>query len=707
MTAEISRMNNRVMSQQFGNYRLLKVIGQGGFAQVYLAEHIYLKTQAAIKVLYDHLVQEEFAGFLREAQMIASLKHPHIIPLFDFGVDEMPYLAMEYLPQGSLRQRHARGSVLPLSTIIPYVNQIAAALQFAHDMHVIHRDVKPENLLVNKANSLVLSDFGIATQAHRVVSLQTVNPAGSVSYMAPEQISGKPLPASDQYALGCLVYEWLCGFPPFQGDPISVLYQQTYAPITPLRDRVASLPAEVEMVVLRALSKDPGQRFPGIQAFATALQQAVVASHYITQAATVPLANRQPSNDPETRQPGNPISRRSILIRLGLAGLTVTGIDGFLWFSKKNPPVITSTQGLSLPLPSPAGQWQPGPDLLLNRDRFRATLLKNGMVLVEGGRTARGQYTAVSELFNPATNTWMKTGDLRESRSEHTATLLQDGTVLVAGGGNATISKTGERYDPLIGSWSLVGEMHDLRTGHTATLLTNGQVLITGGWSGYVTAGTPDNLASGDIYDPAAGTWTATRDMTTKRKNHVAVLLPDGTVLVTGGSQANIALYATEIYDPRTNEWTLTGNMVLPRVSHNAVYLEKEQQVLVMGGLINQDSNLVPTATAELYDLRTQKWSMTSSMSFKRPLTPPAIVLPNQTVLVIGADALNAKNAFGTCEIYHPTTKTWTQAAMLIHPRIGDDAVLLQDNRHILIAGGSSDGYAHPMFTSSEIWTTN
>ncbi len=192
--------------QQLGNYRLIRLIGRGGFAEVYLGEHIHLGTQAAIKVLQTRLAGEDQQRFFSESLTIARLRHPNIVRVLDFGVDgDTPFLVMDYAPAGTLRQRHSKGTRLPASNIVPYIRQAASALQYAHDQKVIHRDVKPENMLMGANNEILLTDFGIAlvTQSSRYQTTQEV--VGTVVYMAPEQLQGKPRPASDQYALGIVV----------------------------------------------------------------------------------------------------------------------------------------------------------------------------------------------------------------------------------------------------------------------------------------------------------------------------------------------------------------------------------------------------------------------------------------------------------------------------------------------------------------------
>ncbi len=261
--------------QRIGNYRLVRLLGHGGFAEVYLGEHLYLKTSAAIKLLHPEMVRKDAReDFLKEAQTIARLLHPHIVRVMDFGVErKTPFLVMEYAPNGTLHQRYPGGTLLSLSTIIPYVRQIADALQYAHNEGVIHCDITPVNMLVGRQNEVLLSDFGIAQviQRTRVASTQQI--VGTVAYMAPEQIQGRPIPSSDQYSLGIVVYEWLCGERPFHGSFKELCQQQMSALPPSLREKVATIPASVEHVVMRALAKDPEQRFPGVQAFAHALEE--------------------------------------------------------------------------------------------------------------------------------------------------------------------------------------------------------------------------------------------------------------------------------------------------------------------------------------------------------------------------------------------------------------------------------------------------
>jgi outer membrane protein assembly factor BamB/serine/threonine protein kinase len=290
------------IGQKFGSYRLVRLLGKGGTAEVYLGEHIYLGTQAAIKVLHSQIASDDVERFRSEARTVAHLMHPHIVRVLDFGVEgTMPFLAMEYASHGTVRTRYPRGTRLLLETIISYVNQVAAALQYIHEQKkLVHRDVKPENMLLRTDQDLLLSDFGISAIEQSKSDLITqkrvgLSASGTTSYMAPEQIQGDPHPASDQYALGIVVYEWLCGSRPFEGEALSVMYQHVHVPTPLLREKVPTISPAVEHIVLRALAKNYQQRFATIRDFAEALEQA---SH-AQEDATLPAwpLSRQPAQE--------------------------------------------------------------------------------------------------------------------------------------------------------------------------------------------------------------------------------------------------------------------------------------------------------------------------------------------------------------------------------------------------------------------------
>lgn len=264
------------IGQQLGKYRLTRLIGRGGFAEVYLGRHIDGDLEVAIKVLHAHLAgATEDETFRQEARTIAALSHPHIVGVLDYGIEEgLPYLVLAYAPNGSLRDYFPAGVPQAPARIAPYLMQVAEALQYAHDHKLIHRDIKPENMLLDHHQQVVLTDFGIAIAAQSTSQQQTGNIAGTTAYMAPEQLQGKPRPASDQYALGVVVYEWLTGERPFHGSFTEIASQHLFTAPLPLREKVPALSRAIEQVVLRALAKNPKERFSSVLAFAQAFKQA-------------------------------------------------------------------------------------------------------------------------------------------------------------------------------------------------------------------------------------------------------------------------------------------------------------------------------------------------------------------------------------------------------------------------------------------------
>src|SRR5215471_15333158 len=263
------------VGQQLGNYRLLRLIGHGSIADVYLGVHLHLDTHAAIKVLHAQVTSENSEQIRTEARMLARLSHPHIVRLLDLIIEDgIPFLIMEYAPNGNLRERHPKGTRLPLDAVVSYVKQVSEALHYIHRQKLIHRNIKPENIVLGRNNEVLLSDFGVAIIVQSTRSQPTIEAASTATYMAPEQLKGKPRPASDQYALAAVVYEWLAGEPPFAGSIRQIANQHLSAPPPPLQTRVPAISPAVERVVLKALEKDPQQRFAGAQEFALALQEA-------------------------------------------------------------------------------------------------------------------------------------------------------------------------------------------------------------------------------------------------------------------------------------------------------------------------------------------------------------------------------------------------------------------------------------------------
>jgi eukaryotic-like serine/threonine-protein kinase len=381
--------------QQLGHYRLIRQLGRGGFADVYLGEHLYLNTTVAIKVLQTHLAENDLPDFIKEARTIAGLSHQHIIRVLDFGLeDEVPYLVMEFAPNGTLRQRFPKGTRLPVATILPFVRQVAEALVYAHQRRLVHRDVKPENMLLGSNMDVLLSDFGIAliTQTTREPSRHDV--VGTAAYMSPEQLQGRPQAASDQYALGIVVYEWLAGDLPFRGTFTEVASQHVLAPPPPLRQKIPDITYELEAVIQTALAKDPQQRFASVTAFANALEQAsrsqpalnrfdenlptlMVAPHSPTPQTApahftpippppplsslapesnyhvMPLPSLQPGVYQPTQKSGKPkqgISRRALFAGLGgvAIGSAIIGVLLYEHFQSSGPQAVsTPTPGTS------------------------------------------------------------------------------------------------------------------------------------------------------------------------------------------------------------------------------------------------------------------------------------------------------------------------------------------------------------------------
>jgi eukaryotic-like serine/threonine-protein kinase len=268
----------RLRSVLADRYRIEREIGSGGMATVFLAEDLKHHRKVAVKVLNPELAQNLGAErFLREIETAANLTHPHILPLHDSGeADGFLYYVMPYVEGESLRSRLTRETQLPVEDAVQITREIADALAYAHERGVIHRDVKPANILLESGHA-VLADFGVAhaiAEAEEERLTRTGTSLGTPAYMSPEQATGERDldERSDQYALGCVLYEMLAGYPPFTGATAESVIRQhlTVEPpgITCIRPSVT---AQVAAALGRALSKTPADRFDRVALFAEAL----------------------------------------------------------------------------------------------------------------------------------------------------------------------------------------------------------------------------------------------------------------------------------------------------------------------------------------------------------------------------------------------------------------------------------------------------
>ena len=272
-------MQINLIGQTLGKYRILEEIGRGGMGVVYKAHDTVLDRPVAIKVLAPHLTwdQEFVQRFLHEARAAARLKHTNIVTIYDVGqVQGYHFIAMEYLEGHSLAEIIRHEGPLPPERAVRILDQIAQALDYAHVQGLIHRDVKPGNVIVSPQDHATLTDFGVAKALAGSRLTRSGTMLGTPSYMAPEQVSGQPVgPATDVYALGVVAYEMLGGRPPFEGDTARVLHAHVYEEPRPLPQVNLRISSAVGAVVQKALVKEPGKRYGSADGFAAALSQAV------------------------------------------------------------------------------------------------------------------------------------------------------------------------------------------------------------------------------------------------------------------------------------------------------------------------------------------------------------------------------------------------------------------------------------------------
>jgi serine/threonine protein kinase len=267
-----------LVNKTLGQFQITRELGRGGMAVVYEAYQPALQRKVALKILPPSLAQDDFVRrFQHEAIAAAGLRHPNIVTIYDVGSqDRYNYIVMEFLEGRPLSDVIRTGGSLPLARICKILQQVALALDYAHQHDFIHRDIKPSNVMLDQADHATLTDFGIARALTGTHLTQTGMLIGTPEYMSPEQVTGEEIDArTDVYSLGIVAYEMVTGQVPFSGTTASVLYKQANTPPPPLRTHVPGVNPTVENVILRALAKQRDKRYATAGQFAQALTAAV------------------------------------------------------------------------------------------------------------------------------------------------------------------------------------------------------------------------------------------------------------------------------------------------------------------------------------------------------------------------------------------------------------------------------------------------
>ena len=364
------------------------------------------------------------------------------------------------------------------------------------------------------------------------------------------------------------------------------------------------------------------------------------------------------------------------------------------YFADDTPFAESNSLSFSVVLPTKSG-LSPTGSMAAARSGHSATLLPNGMVLVAGGTDNLGVLDS-AELYDATKGTFTATGNLITPRQGHTATLVADGKVLIAGGeDNVGPIQSAELYDPATGKFNSVGNMNNARWSHTATVLPNGKILIAGG------ANNMDSQKSAELFDPANGAFTAIENMTSARMHHTATLLLSGKVLLAGGwsSYSLITSVASaELYDPETNLFTSVGSMSIPRNRHKSTLLP-DGKVLISGGSKHQFS----VSSLEVFDPASETFVGAGNLDAMRT-SHTVTLLPNGKVLIVGGIYIYSgpdapeSTVLDSFELYTPASQSSTIAGVLQTPRVGHTATLL-NNGQVLIIGGTDNG-GNPLATA-------
>jgi serine/threonine protein kinase/N-acetylneuraminic acid mutarotase len=705
-----------------GKYQLLSLIGRGGMSSVYEAEHVTMRRRVAVKVLDPLLTRRpDFVQrFHREVETIAHLDHPNILQVYDSGEDDgLLYLVMLLVRGGTLKERLQRyAPPWPPRQVLRLAEQILAALDAAHEQGVIHRDIKPDNILLH-GEKAYLADFGIAKLMQGDPGLTAIGAfVGTPEYAAPEQVLALPLDIrSDLYSFGVVLYQLLVGQVPFTGDsPMSVALQHVHGRLPQPLELNAELSPPIAEVLLRALAREREDRYASGLELSEALRQKIDQVQFEQRQREQVTRIQEPEHLVRPVTPPAPTPEPTAVPEATAMAETIVVAS-----SPSSPPSPPSAPPPSPP-PAPAAAPPPPspvaaapafvevpraapvePPAERPRRSIPVLPLIVGAVVVIAAlallliprlspSTVVAEPTALTTTA-PTAETQPVSKPTAVAKPVVAATSAPVATVVPA----PTVAPTAAPAKPTappptvaplavaptvapptvaapaapVAPVALAGP----RFLHTANTLKDGRILVVGGKDD---AGI---VASAELFDPVAGTIKPAASPLVGVANHTASVLPDGKVLIVGGESKDAPFSpVAEVYEPSSNMWTPAGKLTDERSQHTATLLNNGQ-VLVAGG---QNSHKF-LASAELYDPVSNAWLAAAPMKTARS-SHTSTLLRDGRVLVAGG--FGAENS---AEIYDPAANSWTSAGTLVDSRLGHTATLLADGQVLLVGGSRSE----------------
>jgi N-acetylneuraminic acid mutarotase len=651
-------------------------VGRGGFGVVYRAWQPEFDRTVAVKILTTTLEGEARGRFARELRAMGALSgHPHIVTVYHAGFTAVgsPFLVMGFEPGGALADRIRTGGPLPWPEALAIGVKMAGALETAHRAAVLHRDVKPENILLSAFGEPKLADFGIAliqgANASRATAL-----LATIPHAAPELLAGdRPSPASDIYALASTVYTLIRGRPAFAGDgdegPLPMIVRIGSQAVPDLRP--SGVPDAVCEVLERGMAKAPAERVRSAEAFGRELLRADgEGGRFRTNPLVLDVEGQADDAGELVGRAATPVPPNTRL----------TGVERASAVEEADAQATMLVRDRA-PAPTPPGPRN-GPTRAVSAPargfRLPAILASRGRRMAAAALAAAVVVVGLLVLTNSGHGhqpPWTVGASMPTARGYLTTSTGLDGRIYAMGGTSSGKALTRvEVYSPRFDSWAIDNDMPTARWAAASATGQDGRIYTMGGFLN-------DNvLDTMDVLTPTAGTWRGAAPMPTARRAFSAVTGSDGRIYAIGGFDRDHALATVEAYTPATDTWTAVAPLPTPR-GLLAAALGPDGRIYTIGGLTERD-----VSTVEVYTPATDSWTKGAPLPTPRSGVA-AVAAADGRVYAIGG--FTGDHALTTVDVYTPSTNTWTAADPMPTARFA--AASSGPDGRIYVIGGSAD----------------